>query len=599
MKKILKIVIVLAVIFLLSSVCYADNPVISNLYTADPAVMVDGNTVYLYTGHDEGSTGYVMKDWKCYSSTDMVNWTDCGTPLAVSAFSWSKGDAWAGQVIKRNGKYYWYVCTEHKTKAGKAIGVAVSNSPAGPFTDALGYALITNDQTKYNTSTWDDIDPTVFIDDDGQAYLYWGNNACYYVKLNSDMISYNGSIHTIPLTTAAFGPGYTEAPWLYKHNGLYYLAYAAGFPEWIAYSTSTSPTGPWTYRGIIQPAIPSSNTIHPAIIDFKGSSYLITHNGALPAGGSYKRSVCIEEFAYNSDGTIPNIYQTSTGVNGVKNRIQSYNFQTMFWRHLNGDAKIDPTMNPGNDSEWQIVPGLANSASGYVSFQSVSQPGYYLRHSNYDIVLAKNDGTPLFASDATFKEAAGLKDSTWTSFQSYNYPDRYIRHSNYNLRIDQISTDTDKQDATFRIMNSTIGSPSYVKIANRATGLCIDGYGYTENGSNCNQYASGTSENQQWIIEPAGLLGTNGGCVTIRNRATGLFLDGMGRTASGSVCGQYAATYVNNQLWVEESAGSYVKFKNLTTGLYLDGNGLTTNGAALYENTSSAGNNQQWSIVAP
>ncbi len=452
MKKVLRVLaITLAAVFALTSICFADNPVVKNIYTADPAAMVYNGTCYLYTGHDEGSTGYVMKDWKCYSSTDMTNWTDRGTAMAVSSFSWAKGDAWAGQVIARNGKFYWYFCAEHKTIPGKAIGIGVSTSPTGPFTDALGKALITNDQTKGNTSTWDDLDPTVMIDDNGQAYLYWGNNALYWVKLNTDMISYSGSITNVALTTAQFGTDYEEAPWIYKHNGLYYLAYAAGFPEWIAYSTSTSPTGPWTYRGVIMPKTGSSSTNHPAIIDFNGASYFIYQNDALPGGGSYKRSVAIEKFTYNADGTIPQILMTSTGVNGVKNRIQSYNFQTMFWRQTNYDARIDANVTPATDQYWQIVPGLADS--NCISFQSVYFPGYYLRHSNYDFVLAKNDGTSQFAADATFKKVAGLKDSTWTSFQSYNYPTRYIRHNNYYLKLDPISTDTDKQDATFKIVN--------------------------------------------------------------------------------------------------------------------------------------------------
>lgn len=447
-NRIMIMVSTMLIVLLFITTCFADNPVVRNIFTADPAALVYNGTVYLYTGHDEGSTGYVMRDWKCFSSTDMINWTDRGTPLAVSAFSWAKADAWASQVIYRNNKFYWYICAEHKTIPGKAIGVAVSTSPTGPFTDALGHALITNDMTKFTTISWDDIDPTVFIDSDGQAYLYWGNTACMYVRLNSDMISYSGSINNV--TTQL--PNYTEAPWLHKRGSTYYLSYAYGWEEQIAYATSSSPTGPWTYRGIIMPRVITSNTIHQSIIDFNNQSYFIYHNGALPAGGSYKRSVCIEKFTYNADGTIPTILQTSTGLNGVKNRIQSYNFQTRFWRHINYDARIDANVTPPEDQYWQIVPGLANS-NGYVSFQSVYFPGHYLRHYNYDFVLAKNDGTTQFAADATFKQVAGLKDSAWSSFQSYNFPTRYIRHYNYLLRLDPISTDLEKQDATFKVVN--------------------------------------------------------------------------------------------------------------------------------------------------
>jgi glucuronoarabinoxylan endo-1,4-beta-xylanase len=135
-------------------------------------------------------------------------------------------------------------------------------------------------------------------------------------------------------------------------------------------------------------------------------------------------------------------------------------------------------------------------------------------------------------------------------------------------------------------------SGSYVKIRNRATNLCIDGMGRTSNGSNAGQYASGSSNNQQWVIETAGSY------VKIRNRATGLYLDGMGRTSNGSICGQYSSGTSNNQQWTREAAGSYYKFKNRATGLYLDGMGSTSNGADLCQWGSSSSYNQQWSLVA-
>jgi hypothetical protein len=456
MKKTLRIVtLTLVIAFMLSSASFADNPAIKTMFTADPAALVHNGTVYMYTGYDEtpeGQDGYTMNDWKVFSSTDMINWTDHGTALSVHDFSWVKGDAWASEAIYRNGKFYWYISAEHNSIPGKAIGVAVSDSPTGPFTDALGHALITNNMTSSSIS-WDDIDPTVFIDDDGQAYLYWGNTNLYYVELNNDMTSYNGSINSVPITQEAFGPSFTEAPYLHKHNGLYYLSYAAGWPESISYSTSTSPTGPWTYQGVIQPSIPTSGTIHQSINEFNGEHYFISHNGALPTGGDYRRSVTIEKFEYNPDGTIPTILQTSTGLDGIKSRIQSYNFQDRYVRHQNYDARIDSNISPAQDQYWQIVPGLADSGTEYVSLQSVYFPGYYLRHSNYDFVLEKHDGTNQFSEDATFRMVPGLSDSSWTSFQSYNFPDRYIRHYNYELKLETISTNQDQQDATFRIVN--------------------------------------------------------------------------------------------------------------------------------------------------
>jgi beta-xylosidase len=106
--------------------------------------MVYKDKVYLYTGHDEaptGKNGYVMHNWTCFTSTDMVNWTEHPSPLNVKEFAWAKADAWASQVIERNGKFYWYVAVEHATIPGKAIGVAVADSPTGPFKDARGICI--------------------------------------------------------------------------------------------------------------------------------------------------------------------------------------------------------------------------------------------------------------------------------------------------------------------------------------------------------------------------------------------------------------------------------------------------------------------------
>lgn len=298
----------------------AVNPAITDVLTADPAAMVYRGTVYLYTGHDEAPENdahYVMKRWLCFSSTDMVRWTAHGSPLAVSDFQWAKSDAWAGQVIERGGKFYWYVPMSHATIPGFAIGVAVADSPTGPFRDARGSALLTNDMTTDVSISWDDIDPTVFIDDDGQAYLFWGNQRCRYVKLKENMIETAGEIQTIPPRDL---PKYTEAPWVHKRGNLYYLSYACDFPEKTAYATAPTIAGPWTYRGVIAEIAGNSNTIHQAIIEYQGRWYFIYHNGGTPTGGSHRRSVCIDYLYYNPDGTIQRVTQTSEGVRRAEDR---------------------------------------------------------------------------------------------------------------------------------------------------------------------------------------------------------------------------------------------------------------------------------------
>ena len=289
-----------------------NNPIIKDKYTGDPAALVYKDKVYLYAGHDEAPNDfnfYKMNEWLVYSSSDMVNWQEHPVPLKVTDFAWAKSDAWAAQVIERNGKFYWYVTVEHGTIPGKSIGVAVSDSPTGPFKDALGKAIITNDMTTKTNISWDDIDPTVMIDNDGQAYLFWGNTVCHYAKLKANMVELDGPIQTISL------PNFTEAPWIHKKKDWYYLSYAYQFPEKIAYAMSKSINGPWEYKGILNEIAGNSNTNHQSIIEFKGNDYFIYHNGATqPNGGSFRRSVCVDRLYYNEDGSLKRVIMTTEGI---------------------------------------------------------------------------------------------------------------------------------------------------------------------------------------------------------------------------------------------------------------------------------------------
>ena len=312
---------------LLATSAKAQNPFVQTWCTSDPAPMVHNGTMYVYTGHDEdGADFFWMQEWRVYSTQDMVNWQDHGSPLALESFSWADDRAWASQTIERDGKFYWYICAHSKISGGMAIGVAVGDSPTGPFRDALGKPLFEN-------GSWDHIDPTVFIDDDDQAWLMWGNPQVYYLKLNRDMISYEGELGKLPMTEEAFGgpmmkerekgktykDSYVEGPWLTKRNGTYQLLYAAGgVPEHISYSTAPSPLGPWKYAGEIMPlSNTNSFTNHCGVADFKGHSYFFYHTGKLPGGGGFGRSVAVEEFKYNADGSFPTILPTDEGVKPV------------------------------------------------------------------------------------------------------------------------------------------------------------------------------------------------------------------------------------------------------------------------------------------
>jgi hypothetical protein len=512
----------------------AGNPIVTDIYTADPDAFVVDGRLYLDTDRDEaplGANDFVMREWHLYSTEDLVTWTDHGARLSLADFPWANRNAWAAQMVQRDGKYFWYMPVQKAATNSMSIAVAVGDSPLGPFQDALGRPLI--DNTLANHSAFD-IDPTVLIDDDGQAYIYWGsfsspraaklkpnmielveledpgggkatgprvpgilgnavrlNGSSEYVSLPPGIVSgltdftiaawvnpaatstwsrvfdfgtstgnymfltvnagggprfaittsgngaeqqlnrpgqlplntwthlavtlsgTTGTLYvngtpaatntTMTLRPAGLGvtsnnwigrsqfadpllaatvddvqlygraltaaevqalaggqqgagdvasyrfdeaggadaldssgsgrtativspplmavtpqglTGYWEAPFLFKRNGIYYLAYARGNPRTggnpatIDYATASQPLGPWTYRGRILDTVTNTTTNHCAIVEFKNQWYVVYHNGMLPGGGEFRRSVCIDKLFFNDDGTIQMVTQT-------------------------------------------------------------------------------------------------------------------------------------------------------------------------------------------------------------------------------------------------------------------------------------------------
>ncbi len=436
--KIIRTVSTILIFLSIFGLAYSQNPIIQTYFTADPAPMVYDDVLYLYTSHDEDSTVnnfFTMYDWRCYSTTDMVNWTDHGPVASLKDFEWNPrtNGAWAPQCIHRNGKFYLYVPIH-----GEGISVLVSDSPTGPFKDPLGKRLIDSDHI------WHDIDPTVFIDEDGQAYLYWGNPNLYYIKLNEEMISYDRSIGkngivSVPMTKESFGfkegrdgkamTMYTEGPWLFKRKGIYYLVFAAGgIPEVIAYSTAPTPEGPWTYRGIIMERTTQlAFTNHAGIIEYKGRWFFFYHNQNLPGGGGFKRSVCVEEFTFNPDGTIPLIVPTKEGIKNpiaTLNPYQKVEAETIAWSEglktkanaqtgvyvtsiHNGDYLKVRNVNFGNGPKEIMVNVASASNGGKVEIRLDSLNGMLL-----GVVNVKNTGgwEKWKAITARLNKASGIYD---------------------------------------------------------------------------------------------------------------------------------------------------------------------------------------------
>lgn len=297
------------------------NPLFPGRFTADPAFTVVGDTVYAYVGEDCTSVGgwFNMPHWLCYSSKDMIHWTAHGPVLSAADFPYAQpGGAWAAQVVEAGGRFYYYVTLDRKDNREHAIDVAVSDSPVGPFIPARkdGTPLITDGMTPDSHRPNADIDPTVFIDDDGTPWMAWGNGDCYMAKLKKNMIELDGEIRKVPMRN------YSEGPWLFKRDKLYYLIYASDAPgvqeEQMAYSTAESMDGPWTYRGFLSTSANHGFTIHPSVIEFHNQWYYIYHDGSYSQngepGGQCRRSVCAEYLYFNNDGTIRPVQLTQEGL---------------------------------------------------------------------------------------------------------------------------------------------------------------------------------------------------------------------------------------------------------------------------------------------
>lgn len=324
MKKVKIIILfnlILTLVGLLLNTAHADYPIVGYRFMADPAVLVHDGSVYFYSSNDDENApngGYVMKSLVCVSSSDMKNWTDHGVVFSVPAdASWARF-AWAPGVIERDGKIYLYF-----GNSGGGIGVAIADSPTGPFKDPIGHAFIT-----YNTpgasgpNMWV-FDPAPFIDDDGQAYLYFGGNGennVRVIKLNRDMISLSGSAMAIT------APGFFEASWMNKRNGIYYFSYSTNPANEmrIDYMTSDKPTSGFTYGGVVAPQPPhNNNNNHAGIFEFKGNYYFVYHNREVATNAgiptTVKRNLGVEPLYYNADNSIKKIDFTRDGIGQLEN----------------------------------------------------------------------------------------------------------------------------------------------------------------------------------------------------------------------------------------------------------------------------------------
>lgn len=296
----------------------AGNPILSDgsFYSADPAPIVVGDTLYILAGRDEAppeTNDFIMKEWQLFATTDVAarKWLHYpGLLRPEQVFAWAKpGRAYAGQIVQGPDKrFYLYAPVEEATQQHEdpfVIGVAVSDSVLGPWKDAHPAGPIISQSTP-EPNTMQNIDPTVLVDNDGRVFLYWGTfGQLRGLELESDMVTPKGKeIHVTTL------PGFFEAARIFRRNDTYYLLYAgnqagphspctqAVYHACIAYGTAPSPLGPWTYGGVVLDVV-SSTTSHSGVVQFKGKWYIVYHTADAKGGGHFRRSVAIDSVQWD------------------------------------------------------------------------------------------------------------------------------------------------------------------------------------------------------------------------------------------------------------------------------------------------------------
>jgi hypothetical protein len=317
------------------------QPLVNHIYTADPSAHVFNGKIYIYPSHDidagdafdDLGSHFAMEDYHVLSMDHPGGkTTDYGVALHVNDVPWAEKQMWAPDAAEKDGKYYLFFPAKDYDGIFR-IGVAISDSPTGPFTPQP-------EAIKGSFS----IDPAVFKDDDGSYYMYfggiWGGQLqrwrtgtfnggqpespfaflpandepalCAKVaKLTDDLLQFAETPKDLvivdengqPLLQEDIDRRFFEASWMHKYNGKYYFSYSTGDSHFICYAVSDNPYGPFTYKGIVlHPVVGWTN--HHSIAEFEGKWYLFYHDSSLSKGVTHLRCVKVTELKHNNDGSI-------------------------------------------------------------------------------------------------------------------------------------------------------------------------------------------------------------------------------------------------------------------------------------------------------
>jgi len=361
---------ILAFIFIgFSFIGFAQNPIIRNQYSADPSARVFGSRVYVYPSHDIlAPEGVARKDWFCmedyhvFSSENLTDWTDHGMIVQQNKVPWvlpNSYSMWAPDCIERNGKYYFYFPSTPKDTVGIgkgfAISVAVADTPIGPF-------LPQTNPIKGVRG----IDPNVFIDKDGQAYLYWSQGNIFGAKLKENMMELDSEVKTLGDLPSK---GLKEGPYVFERNGIYYMTYphVESKIERLEYAISDNPLGPFKVVGVIMDESPTGCwTNHHSIIEFKKQWYLFYHHNDYSPTFDKARSIRADSLSFNSDGKIKKVIPTLRGI-GLTNADKEIQIDRYSKISKEGVsiAFVDPLY---NFKGWKTV---LNSSDGWIQYDAV------------------------------------------------------------------------------------------------------------------------------------------------------------------------------------------------------------------------------------
>jgi hypothetical protein len=347
-------------IILIANDSFAQNPIITNQFAADPAARVFEGRVYVYPSHDilagegRGRVGwFCMEDYHVFSSSNLTDWTDCGVIVSQDKVPWANSRSysmWAPDCIYRNGKYYFYFPALVKDSTygrGFSIGVAVSDKPYGPF--APQPEPIKNVHG---------IDPNPFIDKDGQVYLFWAARNIYVAKLKEDMLELGSEPQVIG---GLPDKGLKEGPYVFERNGIYYMTYphVENKTERLEYAISDNPSGPFKVAGVIMDESPDCWTNQNSIIEFKNQWYLFYHSSDLSPHFDKNRAVRIDSLFFNEDGTIKKVIPTLRGV-GLTDASQR--IQIDRYSHISNEGASVAFMDTLNTFwGWKTILGTANA----------------------------------------------------------------------------------------------------------------------------------------------------------------------------------------------------------------------------------------------